>query len=151
MKAIIRKDEQAVSPVIATILMVAITVVLAAVLYVMVSGLLVGPTGGPQVMGVTRQLSPDSTNWTLLITSSPTGLSTSGTTLTIVSPGGATVLAATAFSALVYATNGAVFQSDGDSTVEAAESVLINASTYPVNFTVRIAAASGILYQGTLS
>ncbi|HKW42814.1 MAG TPA: archaellin/type IV pilin N-terminal domain-containing protein, partial [Thermoplasmata archaeon] len=37
MKTIIRKDEGAVSPVIATILMVAITVVLAAVLYVMVS------------------------------------------------------------------------------------------------------------------
>ncbi len=36
MKSIIRKDEAAVSPVIATILMVAITVVLAAVLYVMV-------------------------------------------------------------------------------------------------------------------
>jgi len=44
MKAIIRKDEQAVSPVIATILMVAITVVLAAVLYVMVSGLISGPS-----------------------------------------------------------------------------------------------------------
>jgi len=40
---IIRKDEKAVSPVIATILMVAITVVLAAVLYVMVTGLLAGP------------------------------------------------------------------------------------------------------------
>ena len=40
MKSIIRKDEAAVSPVIATILMVAITVVLAAVLYVMVSGLI---------------------------------------------------------------------------------------------------------------
>jgi flagellin-like protein len=42
----VREDESAVSPVIATILMVAITVVLAAVLYVMVSGLLTGP--GPQ-------------------------------------------------------------------------------------------------------
>lgn len=51
MKAIIRKDEQAVSPVIATILMVAITVVLAAVLYVMVSGLLTGP--GPSKPFVT--------------------------------------------------------------------------------------------------
>ncbi len=39
---LIRKDERAVSPVIATILMVAITVVLAAVLYVMVSGLIGG-------------------------------------------------------------------------------------------------------------
>ena len=43
---LIRKDQEAVSPVIATILMVAITVVLAAVLYVMVSGLLGGGTGG---------------------------------------------------------------------------------------------------------
>ena len=41
---LIRKDQEAVSPVIATILMVAITVVLAAVLYVMVSGLLGGGT-----------------------------------------------------------------------------------------------------------
>ena len=50
MKTIIRKDEAAVSPVIATILMVAITVVLAAVLYVMVSGLLVGPGAArPQI------------------------------------------------------------------------------------------------------
>ena len=50
MNAIIRKDEQAVSPVIATILMVAITVVLAAVLYVMVSGLLTGPSASRPVL-----------------------------------------------------------------------------------------------------
>src|SRR5438309_12058808 len=55
MKSIIRKDEAAVSPVIATILMVAITVVLAAVLYVMVSGLITGPGGTPQAMGVSVQ------------------------------------------------------------------------------------------------
>jgi len=47
---IVRKDEKAVSPVIATILMVAITVVLAAVLYVMVTGLIGGGgTGQPTV------------------------------------------------------------------------------------------------------
>src|SRR2546422_2021714 len=74
MKSIIRKDEAAVSPVIATILMVAITVVLAAVLYVMVSGLLT-PTGqGPRVMGVNIGTSGDGTNWTLLITSTPSGV-----------------------------------------------------------------------------
>ncbi len=38
-RSFIREDEKAVSPVIATILMVAITVVLAAVLYIMVIGL----------------------------------------------------------------------------------------------------------------
>src|SRR3989449_7094404 len=58
MNRIIRKDEAAVSPVIATILMVAITVVLAAVLYGMVSGLLVGPGGGPQTIGGDRQDPP---------------------------------------------------------------------------------------------
>ena len=60
MKAIIRKDEQAVSPVIATILMVAITVVLAAVLYVMVSGLIGGqnPVSKPVI---TLQLNTKST------------------------------------------------------------------------------------------
>jgi flagellin-like protein len=41
----IRRDEEGVSPVIATILMVAITVVLAAVLYIMVIGI---GDGGPQ-------------------------------------------------------------------------------------------------------
>ena len=47
---ILKRDEEGVSPVIATILMVAITVVLAAVLYVMVSGLISGPgTSKPQV------------------------------------------------------------------------------------------------------
>jgi len=45
-KIFIRKDEDGVSPVIATILMVAITVVLAAVLYIMVIGLT--PTTGTQ-------------------------------------------------------------------------------------------------------
>src|SRR3989475_11468709 len=50
MKSVIQKDEAAVSPVIATILMVAITVVLAAVLYVMVSGLIT-PVGGNKPLG----------------------------------------------------------------------------------------------------
>src|SRR3989454_7606302 len=89
MKSIIRKDEAAVSPVIATILMVAITVVLAAVLYVMVSGLLT-PTGqGPRVMGVNIGRSGDGTNWTRVITSTPSGLTTSAVKLTITTSGGA--------------------------------------------------------------
>ncbi|MFQ5885379.1 MAG: archaellin/type IV pilin N-terminal domain-containing protein, partial [Thermoplasmata archaeon] len=45
-RSFIREDEKAVSPVIATILMVAITVVLAAVFYIMVIGL--APTPGEE-------------------------------------------------------------------------------------------------------
>src|SRR2546430_8641012 len=52
MKSIIRKDEAAVSPVIGSVLMIAVIHALAAVLYVMLFGLLT-PTGqGPRVMGV---------------------------------------------------------------------------------------------------
>ncbi|HYT17992.1 MAG TPA: type IV pilin [Thermoplasmata archaeon] len=68
MKSIIRKDEAAVSPVIATILMVAITVVLAAVLYVMVSGLLVGPGATrPQVTFGSVELSTSPGNATFAV------------------------------------------------------------------------------------
>ena len=66
MKAIIRKDEQAVSPVIATILMVAITVVLAAVLYVMVSGLIGGTTTSSKP-AVTLTISKTSTGADILV------------------------------------------------------------------------------------
>jgi flagellin-like protein len=57
----IRKDAEAVSPVIATILMVAITVVLAAVLYVMVLGFGTGGSGTPSIQITTRTAiaSPD--------------------------------------------------------------------------------------------
>ena len=66
MKAIIRKDDQAVSPVIATILMVAITVVLAAVLYVMVSGLIAGPgTSKPFVTFSTPVVAGNTTTFTV--------------------------------------------------------------------------------------
>ncbi|TLZ50942.1 MAG: type IV pilin [Methanobacteriota archaeon] len=50
-----RKDERGVSPVIATILMVAITVVLAAVLYVMVTNL-IGDPGGKKPIVTLRNL-----------------------------------------------------------------------------------------------
>jgi flagellin-like protein len=51
---VLKRDEEGVSPVIATILMVAITVVLAAVLYVMVSGLII-IDGDPPRMTVVSQ------------------------------------------------------------------------------------------------
>ncbi len=68
----IRKDRKAVSPVIATILMVAITVVLAAVLYVMVSGLVQGPGDIPQPIGISVSGTlAGGTQWKLTIASSP--------------------------------------------------------------------------------
>src|SRR5438445_324422 len=65
-KSVIRKDEAAVSPVIATILMVAITVVLAAVLYVMVSGLIT-PVGGNKPLVTFAAVDQSSGNATISV------------------------------------------------------------------------------------
>src|SRR5437899_11663392 len=66
MKSVIRKDEAAVSPVIATILMFAITVVLAAVLYVMVSGLIT-PVGGNKPLVTFAAVDQSSGNATISV------------------------------------------------------------------------------------
>ena len=147
----IRKDEQAVSPVIATILMVAITVVLAAVLYVMVTGLLTGPGAGPRSMGVTVSRSTDQTNWSVEIISLPSGGVSTAATLTILNAGGGTALATEALSSITYATDGAVFAGDGDTAVEVTERILINATTFPAGYQIRIADTGGILFSGTLA
>src|SRR5437870_6643758 len=100
MNRIIRKDEAAVSPVIATILMVAITVVLAAVLYVMVSGLITGPGGTPQAMRAEEQTSELQSRGHLAGWSTPTRKKYASTTLAIFHGDGSANLTATAFATL---------------------------------------------------
>ncbi len=67
MKAYIRKEEEGVSPVIATILMVAITVVLAATLYLMVGNM--GGTGDVTEPIQFTASKVGTTNWTLQVSS----------------------------------------------------------------------------------
>lgn len=64
MKARIRNDLRGVSPVIATILLVAVTVVLAAILYVMTSGLVGGNTVTPMI-GATKTQNANDYIWTV--------------------------------------------------------------------------------------
>jgi flagellin-like protein len=61
--AMLRKSEEAVAPVIATILMVAITVVLSAVLYAMVSDLVKPPVD--DIAYVTATVGSNDKNWTV--------------------------------------------------------------------------------------
>jgi len=63
-----KKETEAVSPVIATILMVAITVVLAAVLYVMVLGIGGGGNVAPAI-GLSASVSGDGTKWIVSVIS----------------------------------------------------------------------------------
>ncbi len=151
MKTIIRKDEGAVSPVIATILMVAITVVLAAVLYVMVSGLLTPTGSGPKAIGVLPGRSADGTNWTLTFATVPSGLTTSGTKVTIITAGGSTALASTAFSAVTFSANKVAYiQAQTGSAVGVGDRLLISTTTYPTGYTYQLSDGTSILASGTL-
>lgn len=68
-----RANDEAVSPVIAVILMVAITVVLAAVVYVWVSGFQVGNTP-PGSMSIAFNGHPGASNVSYIVTSATSGM-----------------------------------------------------------------------------
>jgi archaeal type IV pilus assembly protein PilA len=87
-RAMRRKSKRAVSPIIATILLVAITVVLAAVLYVLVSGLTKSGATVPYQLGMTpSSQSGSGASWADVIALSPTsGLTTSAFGLKVTTP-----------------------------------------------------------------
>ena len=147
MRPAIRNDREGVSPVIATILLVAITVVLAAVLYVMVSGLLTPVGNGPQIMGVVLSKTGDGKNWSLEIASTPLGLTPGSVHLQLISPGGQTAVYKT-FSALSWPADGAVYFGNG-TVIAAGDRLLIDAVRYPIDYQVLISSTT-ILYSGTL-
>jgi len=156
MRGIIRKDEQAVSPVIATILMVAITVVLAAVLYVMVSGLISGPGATPTAWGVNIGRSSDTTNWTLTFTSIQTSAATSGVFITIKNAAGASVTGATNVPFSTIATGGATgynamyFAPNTAGSVSTGDTLRLSAVSYPTGYQVVIVSGTSIVYQHAL-
>ncbi len=149
---LIRKDENAVSPVIATILMVAITVVLAAVLYVMVSGLLTGPGTGPRAMAVNIRLTADGSNWSVEITQIPSGEQPATTYLLVRSNQGVIILAKTGFSTLTWNANKAIYQDANAQKTEVAsgDSLLLWKTTYPSGSVIEISDDAGTLTSRTL-
>jgi len=92
-----RKKRRGVSPIIATILLVAITVVLAAVLYVLISGLTKTGASTPYELGMQETGSTGSGNsYTIFIAISPTtGLTTSAFGLKVVTVSGTTAAVGT--------------------------------------------------------
>jgi flagellin-like protein len=151
MRHIIREDEEAVSPVIATILMVAITVVLAAVLYVMVSGLIGSPGSTPQSMGVNLQTG-DGTNWILVVSNTPTGKQYTTTTLAIFKPDGENNLTATAWGSLTVATHGCTLSkvTPSATTVQVGDRILCRTNWYVTGSTYQISDGSTILATNKL-
>jgi len=84
--------KRGVSPIIATILLVAITVVLAAVLYVLVSGLTKTSTSTPYELGMAETGSTTGTTDIVFVSLTPTtGLTTTMFGLSITTPGGSSL------------------------------------------------------------
>ena len=110
-------------------------------------------TSEPRVMGVNIGRSGDGTNWTLLITSTPTGLTTSAVKLTIITSANLTALGPTAFSALTsgaWNTNHAQFVGTGGTTIVVGDRLLISTTAYPSGYSVQIADSQGVLYAHAL-
>ena len=148
MRPLIRGDRFGVSPVIATILLVAITVVLAAVLYVLVSGL-INPVGnGPQIMGVVVGKTTDGKNWTLEVASTPLGLTPASVHLQLIAPNGTSMVYKT-FSALNWVADGAVYVGNGTA-ITAGDRIFVDVVRFPFNDQVVISSSTAVLYTGVL-
>ncbi len=146
----IRKDRKAVSPVIATILMVAITVVLAAVLYVMVSGLVSGPGATPDAIGVSVSQSNSGANWVLTFADVPAGKANVTVSLSISDAAGATTLPAATLASLFGGTLASYSPVTSDPTLSPGDKILLDVNTYPAGSTYQLIDDNGVLALGTL-
>ena len=150
----IRKDQEGVSPVIGTILMVAITVVLAAVLYAIVAGM--RPTTQEQpIVGMIKQESGN--NWTLLVSKVIGTVYLDSTTLTIRNRDGGIMypMAAVPLSQLTaenWATYKVLYQKQkaSDDSLTSGSSLLIDKATYAAGCSYVLTASDSIAATGAL-
>src|SRR3989441_9932305 len=117
-----------------------------------VSGLISGPGGTPQSMGISASRSPDGTNWVLLVSSTPTGKVYTTTTLSMFRGDGTANLTATAWSSLSTATNGRtlVKTTSTATAVQPGDSILCKISWYVSGSQYRIPDGTNLLATGKL-
>ena len=160
-----RKPKRGVSPIIATILLVAITVVLAAVLYILISGLTKGPGNTP--IGTTLAVAPPkeaskgTNNWynfsiqsaggSLVMNSMNFQVQTA--TGAIVPPTGSwtlSVLGISGTSVATYAMTTGTWTAGGTTTVAAGQTIVLNAVSTALSGDILLISGSGS-YQGSIS
>ncbi len=152
MTRILRKDRRAVSPVIATILLVAITVVLAAVLYVMVSGLFNPHSTAVEFLGVEVGKTGSGNQWILTFASVPTGVTQNETTLTLLNVSGSVALPSKPLYQLETPIGGVQYvpASYGPTTLAVGDKVLISVAAYPLGTQYSFVGSGTVLASGTL-
>ncbi len=156
-------DRTAMIVVIVIVLVVVGSIGVSALLYVMVSGLIQGPSFMPIAIGATVARSADGTNWTITFTSVPTNVNPSVTYFGLITASGIQAMPDTPLSSLggsmVFLSNslGSVYvQYNGPASgaVTAGDSITVGTTTSllisTTGFQGRITFAGSVLWMGTL-
>ncbi len=139
---------------VVVVIVIVIPIVLAAALYVMVSGLFGGP-GGPGIATISIFVQSAGTNWSLQVTSTTGNLLPADTFLAIFDGQGRTLLSQRAWAALTLAswgTNWAVYVDSSPSVAEivAGDSLAADRGHHPAGSVVQISSDQGVLWAGNL-
>ncbi len=151
-------DRTAVIIVVVVVVILVLTTAGAAILYVMVSGLIPPHTTLPRMLGVSVSRSADGSNWILTFTAVPTGLLQNDTLLSLTSSSGGALLDPTTLYALERGLAGVRYVPylTGPSFTACApgDQILVafgsGPSQYPPGTQVQITANATVLYIGTL-
>jgi len=140
-----RTKEEAVSPVIAVVLMVAITVVLASTVYLLVSGLIIPVERESQRLGVVVEKTSDGSNWSLIVVTSPSGMNTDRTYFMMRGLNGTIVTPKTPLSQL----QGFV-DLEPINVLSPNDYILLSTNDYPVGIVYEFLSDTGVLIEGRL-
>ena len=137
------------------IVVIVVLVVLASIGTYMLGQIVIrnpSPGGNPPLaIGVATTRSADGTNWTLTFTSVPSGLTTSGTRLTMFARNGSTALAAKPLNALVYSSDRAAYvQTVPSASLGIGDWLLISTTMYPAGYQYQLVSGSNVLVTGIL-
>jgi flagellin-like protein len=137
-------DERAVSPIIAVILMVSITVILAAVAYVMFVGMIPSAEEAKRV-GIYVKSTGDGQNWSVEIITAPSGLHMNDVYITTKGLDGLSIIDHVRMSEF----NGTE-DINPAGTLNVGDSIILSKSTHPPNCKVQLMTSSIILSEATL-
>ncbi len=139
------RSREGVSPVIAVILLVAITVVLASVVYIMVSNIVVVPPGGVARLSATAAHTGG--NWTIIVTTATTGLYTDAISFFTRGTDGAFVIAPVKLANYT----GHFSDQDPVGLLNPSDSVTVPYATHPRGSSFTFATGQSVLFEGMFS
>jgi flagellin-like protein len=135
------RAREGVSPVVAVILLVAITVVLASVVYIMVSNIVIV---NPHVAQLSAACQHTGANWTIVITTAAPGITTAGTFFSTRGTNGSFVI----FPVPLTNFTGHFVDQDPKGLLNPSDSVTVPYATHPRGSSFTFATGQSVLFEG---